>query len=498
MPYASPSESDPTTSNTLSIRPIATPDVENTQRLNNYGEGALWEPCYVCFERGGARSYSSLVIVKLLMHKIWMWENEMADEDYAKAEFEASPGSQGDPPERVPPEIELLPCHYFDLFYGASHGGIIAILLGRHRLRITDAGDLFQKIPEAGLILKGKLRPAVSLRRVLGVSCFEPKNLASAVHNAVSKQFINPTECGGADQPFRNPATWQAQTCVAIPVDSDASHQRLHLLDILIPTCRQPYNFRQSGKRSAQYCLDGAQRCLESAHHLLEGAQHFAKALYQRYRVPAPQPVRMKCGMGKRHDHPRRYLLDTFTPERPYNARSDFLSMFYNDRPDFTICQVCQAVTGSPRSVRQVETLRLAATLSKHWGGSSVTDDAVADYEKCCRLDAWRSDRPALFMSIGHNEEIPGSFFINPEYNQTASRLLLAGQIFAHLSPSLRDIESVEPGRTFDASTLRSIYETTVDAVDKDERLKMDLRRIARELVRRRRARQAMGGPRWK
>jgi hypothetical protein len=58
----------------------------------------------------------------------------------------------------------------------------------------------------------------------------------------------------------------------------------------------------------------------------------------------------------------------------------------------------------------------------------------------------------------------------------------------------------IDLGESFtiiNALSLNAICENTVDAVNKDEAFKDQLRRLAKELVSRRRARQAMGGPRW-
>jgi hypothetical protein len=46
-------------------------------------------------------------------------------------------------------------------------------------------------------------------------------------------------------------------------------------------------------------------------------------------------------------------------------------------------------------------------------------------------------------------------------------------------------------------SAYRALYDKTIKRVNIDETLKSNLRQIAGELVRRRRARQAMAGPRW-
>jgi hypothetical protein len=171
-----------------------------------------WSPCYVCFDSAGLRSYSSIIVVRLLMHEIWMWENEMADEDQAKAES-------------VPLETELLPCHYFDFFYGVSHGGLVATLLGRLRLRVDDAADEYRDITQAVFRDRRLFSSALPLEHMKLLN-YRRKDLRKAVHNTVTKHLIDRTECGGADQLFRPPAStrWpaepdapkQAQTCVKV------------------------------------------------------------------------------------------------------------------------------------------------------------------------------------------------------------------------------------------------------------------------------------------
>jgi hypothetical protein len=223
MYHNSSVESDRTTTRVSDAQKSATPKAKATQRLETIGEAAAWSPCCICFDGGIAGSNSSLVVVQLLMHEIWMWENEMADEDQAEAESQAglqSPPSQIDPHERILHESGLLPCHYFDFFYGISSGGLIAMLLGRLRLRVDDATDQFQNITQAMFrhrrhgTLSGVLKPMYPSRY--------PVN---AVHDTVTKHSIKTTKCSGKDQLFRTPPAvfpptdedpMQAQTCIIV------------------------------------------------------------------------------------------------------------------------------------------------------------------------------------------------------------------------------------------------------------------------------------------
>jgi hypothetical protein len=204
-------------------------------------ETDIWSPCYLCLDGGEAQTTSSLVVIQLLMHEIWTWENEMADSDQAAAESVAN--SQSQTPERVPHEHELLPCHYFDFFYGASHGGVVATLLGRLRLRVDDATERFHKIHQVFSKRKEVLNEVLPLRNVLRMNLYT-KDLENAVYDTTTKHPTNPTDRSGTDQPFRDPTSVfatsplfnpddprQAQTCVVVPVLIDGVvHQTNHIL----------------------------------------------------------------------------------------------------------------------------------------------------------------------------------------------------------------------------------------------------------------------------
>jgi hypothetical protein len=235
MSHDSPVESESTTARASDAQNHATP----LQPLETIGELAAWSPCYICFDGAGLRSYSSIVVVRLLMHEIWMWENEMADEDNAKAESEADlhPGNTNFA--QVPPESELLPCHYFDFFYGTSHGGLVATLLGRLRLRVDDAADEYIDITQAVFRDRRLLSSALPLEHIK-FRGYKREDLRKAVHNTVAKHSIDRTECDGTDQLFRCPAMtiWpgksdtprQAQTCVAVAACTDGGLPKPHLL----------------------------------------------------------------------------------------------------------------------------------------------------------------------------------------------------------------------------------------------------------------------------
>ena len=201
-----------------------------------------WAPCILTLDGGGIRGYSSLMILKALMHEVWLWECELDKEEDGGSRRESEQAKSGDEgdnsasrgrsplsnevysePEEVeqkhgvsPPdasisdavpavehvqqdertadvtirkalsEEELLPCHYFDFMYGTSTGGLIATILGRLRMTVTEALELYRKV---GDDLFGKRRSSVPLmtkyrheplekavREIVGARCHEHEN----------------------------------------------------------------------------------------------------------------------------------------------------------------------------------------------------------------------------------------------------------------------------------------------------------------------------------
>jgi hypothetical protein len=69
--------------------------------------------------------------------------------------------------------------------------------------------------------------------------------------------------------------------------------------------------------------------------------------------------------------------------------------------------------------------------------------------------------------------------------------------MYARLHPQLHFDGKVMFGAAINALKFETMRKSTVEFLNNDEHSKLHLRQIAEELVRRRRARQAMGGPRW-
>jgi hypothetical protein len=449
----------------------ATTKAKATQRLDTIGEATAWSPCYICFDRGIVESYSSLVVVRLLMHKIWMWENEMADEDRAEAESEAglqSPPSQNDPDERILHEIELLPCHYFNFFYGISGGGLVATLLGRLRLRVGDAVDQFQNITQA----MSRHRRHGSFSGVV-MPIYPSRYLVNAVHDAVMKHSIKTPECGGTDELFRTPSA------------------------VLSPTWEDPMQ--------AQTCI-------------------------------------LVCGdIGG--DISRQHSLRTFKTGSGYDKQVDPLDLpLAADQLDLTICQVLRAATARPRYFSPLET-SIGSKTAKLFDASNAisnpTGIAIRDHNSSHRnsvsseqktlpaaeftspidIKGSTADDRTLFLSIGWYEvvdkqdrefhkfghvlpdavPIDGHYDLESDFSDSMDSMYIQGTGYSYvrLRPDLRINGDFKQGPRINASSFGKIRDSTTDAVNNDEKLKRELRRAAKELVRRRRARQKMGGPRW-
>lgn len=200
-----------------------------------------WWPCILTLDGGGIRGYSSLLILKALMHEIWVWEQhynaldmidrtesptdirgrsdtpihasqEHKSDSVTSNEFttDVSSESPKDIPEIVTAssgpkkssstdsltrrpisEEELLPCHYFDFMYGTSTGGLIATILGRLRMTVGEALDLYRSV---GDNLFGKRRSRVPL-----MTKYYHEPLEKAVKDIVGSRCHEHENCDGSD-----------------------------------------------------------------------------------------------------------------------------------------------------------------------------------------------------------------------------------------------------------------------------------------------------------
>ncbi|KAF2670772.1 FabD/lysophospholipase-like protein, partial [Microthyrium microscopicum] len=107
-----------------------------------------WQPLILTCDGGGIRGYSTLLILKAIMHEVAVWENNL--------EAQEKPVGQ----RRTFNEDELLPCHYFDFMYGTSTGGLIATMLGRLRMGVPAAIEIYKQV---GQELFGRRRSKMPL-----------------------------------------------------------------------------------------------------------------------------------------------------------------------------------------------------------------------------------------------------------------------------------------------------------------------------------------------
>ncbi|KAF2405212.1 FabD/lysophospholipase-like protein [Trichodelitschia bisporula] len=141
-----------------------------------------WLPAILTLDGGGIRGYSSLLILKRLMTEIAALENKF-EERHVKHPSER----------RNFDENTLLPCHYFDVMYGTSTGGLIATMLGRLRMNITACLEAYRAV---GNDLFGKRRSNLPLR-----TKYHHQPLQEAVKRLVRENcpLHEDGECDGSD-----------------------------------------------------------------------------------------------------------------------------------------------------------------------------------------------------------------------------------------------------------------------------------------------------------
>lgn len=188
-----------------------------------------WAPCILTLDGGGIRGYSSLLILKALMGHICSQENaieaeeqivrrqaELTRETQQSAETEQATAGASDsnglsevgndqtinhmqedtsasnlPAARIYSEEDLLPCHYFDFMYGTSTGGLIATILGRLRMTVDEGLELYRKV---GDDLFGKRRSHLPL-----MTKYHHEPLERAVREIVAKRCHDHPDCDGND-----------------------------------------------------------------------------------------------------------------------------------------------------------------------------------------------------------------------------------------------------------------------------------------------------------
>ncbi|AEO58836.1 hypothetical protein MYCTH_2306488 [Thermothelomyces thermophilus ATCC 42464] len=102
-----------------------------------------WKKLILTIDGGGIRGYSSLIVLRALMHEIERIEQSL------KPPASASTHTDRIPREQIPDEVfregKYLPCHYFDYIAGTSVGGLIAIMLGMFGNSVDDCVNEFHR-----------------------------------------------------------------------------------------------------------------------------------------------------------------------------------------------------------------------------------------------------------------------------------------------------------------------------------------------------------------
>lgn len=164
------------------VTPIRIPETEDpvmSGRAWAESSDDHWDPCILALDGGGIRGYSSLLIMRSLMHRVYTWEKRLEESD-GKLDGE-----------ELGNEDDLLPCHYFDFMYGTSTGGLIAIMLGRLRMRIEECLDAYRMVGDK---LFGHRRSVVPM-----ATKYRHQPLERAVQDIVGKHCHQHDSCNGKD-----------------------------------------------------------------------------------------------------------------------------------------------------------------------------------------------------------------------------------------------------------------------------------------------------------
>ncbi|CAF9903161.1 MAG: hypothetical protein GOMPHAMPRED_000112 [Gomphillus americanus] len=135
-----------------------------------------WHRLILTLDGGGIRGYSELLILQELMIRIVALEKKLYGQDI---------------------DInEVLPCHYFDYIWGTSTGGLIALMLGRLRMSVPQALDIYRTL---GNSIFGSTRR----KNVGGLNPFATKfkhyKLMEAVREITQKYCKIHSNCSGDD-----------------------------------------------------------------------------------------------------------------------------------------------------------------------------------------------------------------------------------------------------------------------------------------------------------
>ncbi|KAH8726464.1 acyl transferase/acyl hydrolase/lysophospholipase [Phaeosphaeriaceae sp. PMI808] len=179
-----PAQSTPN-SRPLSIRTMGTTATAQDKTGETWKRSVTidncWEDLILTLDGGGIRGYSSLLILKQLMHEVAECERRLQKEEGPVVGSERHEFN----------EDELLPCHYFDYMYGTSTGGLISVMLARLRMTVPQCLDIYRRV---GHDLFGHRRNVLPL-----ATKYYHKPLEKAVQEIVRQYCKQHTDCSGND-----------------------------------------------------------------------------------------------------------------------------------------------------------------------------------------------------------------------------------------------------------------------------------------------------------
>jgi hypothetical protein len=138
----------------------------------------------------------------------------------------------------------------------------------------------------------------------------------------------------------------------------------------------------------------------------------------------------------------------------------------------------------------------------------------ASNFASPINIEGSTADDLALFLSIGWRRVVEEQARKEPKFGHSSfgyskqssgdssdryvsGHTQESGYLYVRLRPTLHLDDDFKRGSRINASSFAKIRDSTTDAVNNDEELRRELRRAAKELVRRRRARQKMEGRRW-